>query len=66
MGKAKESARALKVLFDRVPAIDSWSTDGEQLESMQGTIEFRDIHFCYPTRPEQPILRGLNLTVKPG
>ncbi|KFY08733.1 hypothetical protein V492_05961, partial [Pseudogymnoascus sp. VKM F-4246] len=28
MGKAKESARALKVLFDRVPAIDSWSEEG--------------------------------------
>ncbi|KFY02729.1 hypothetical protein O988_01955 [Pseudogymnoascus sp. VKM F-3808] len=66
MGKAKESARALKVLFDRVPAIDSWSTDGEHLESMHGTIEFRDVHFRYPTRPEQPVLRGLNLTVKPG
>ncbi|KFY91259.1 hypothetical protein V500_04768 [Pseudogymnoascus sp. VKM F-4518 (FW-2643)] len=66
MGKAKESARALKVLFDRVPAIDSWSTDGEHLDTMDGTIEFRDVHFRYPTRPEQPVLRGLNLTVKPG
>ncbi|KFY76832.1 hypothetical protein V499_03610 [Pseudogymnoascus sp. VKM F-103] len=66
MGKAKESARALKVLFDRVPAIDSWSTEGEHLETMDGTIEFRDVHFRYPTRPEQPVLRGLNLTVKPG
>jgi len=33
---------------------------------MEGTIEFRDVHFRYPTRPEQPVLRGLNLTVKPG
>ena len=24
------------------------------------------MHFRYPTRPEQPVLRGLNLTVKPG
>lgn len=27
---------------------------------------FRDVHFRYPTRPEQPVLRGLNLSVKPG
>lgn len=66
MGKAKESARALKVLFDRKPAIDNWSSDGETIDSMEGTIEFRDVHFRYPTRPEQPVLRGLNLTVKPG
>ncbi|KAH6681549.1 P-loop containing nucleoside triphosphate hydrolase protein [Halenospora varia] len=66
MGKAKQAAQELKVLFDRNPAIDTWSTDGAPLENVEGTIEFRDVHFRYPTRPEQPILRGLNLSVKPG
>lgn len=66
MGKAKQAANELKTLFDRVPAIDSWSQDGERFSDMEGTIEFRDVHFRYPTRPEQPVLRGLNLTVKPG
>ena len=66
MGKAKQAAKGLKTLFDRVPAIDSWSPDGERFNDVEGTIEFRDVHFRYPTRPEQPVLRGLNLTVKPG
>lgn len=66
MGKAKQAAKELKTLFDRVPAIDSWSQDGERFSDMEGTIEFRDVHFRYPTRPEQPVLRGLSLTVKPG
>jgi ATP-binding cassette subfamily B (MDR/TAP) protein 1 len=66
MGKAKQAAKELKTLFDRIPAIDSWSPDGERFKGMEGTIEFRDVHFRYPTRPEQPVLRGLNLTVKPG
>ncbi len=66
MGKAKQAAKELKTLFDRVPAIDSWSQDGERFNDVEGTIEFRDVHFRYPTRPEQPVLRGLNLTVKPG
>ena len=66
MGKAKKAAEELKNLFDRQPAIDSWSDEGERFKSMEGTIEFRDVHFRYPTRPEQPVLRGLNLTVKPG
>ncbi|KAL8694085.1 MAG: hypothetical protein Q9218_001200 [Villophora microphyllina] len=66
MGKAKHAAKELKILFDRKPKIDSWSLDGERLDHVEGTIEFRDIHFRYPTRPEQPVLRGLNLTVKPG
>jgi len=66
MGKAQEAARSLKELFDRKPAIDPWSADGAPVESVEGTIEFRDVHFRYPTRPEQPVLRGLNLTVKAG
>jgi ATP-binding cassette subfamily B (MDR/TAP) protein 1 len=66
MGKAKQAAQELKILFDRKPNIDSWSTDGARLESVEGTIEFRDVHFRYPTRPEQPVLRGLNLSVSPG
>ncbi|KAI9837523.1 MAG: GTPase-activating protein [Sarea resinae] len=66
MGKAKQAAQALKQLFDREPKIDSWSQAGERLEGMEGNIEFRDVHFRYPTRPEQPVLRGLDLTVKAG
>lgn len=66
MGKAKQAAAELKQLFDRQPEIDSWSEDGEKLTNVEGHIEFRDVHFRYPTRPEQPVLRGLNLTVKPG
>ncbi|KAL8952455.1 MAG: hypothetical protein Q9222_001646 [Ikaeria aurantiellina] len=66
MGKAKQAAKELKILFDRKPDIDSWSPEGERLDHIEGVIEFRDVHFRYPTRPEQPVLRGLNLTVKPG
>ena len=66
MGKAKHAAAELKRLFDIKPEIDSWSPEGEMLQGMEGSIEFRDVHFRYPTRPEQPVLRGLNLNVKPG
>lgn len=66
MGKAKHAAQELKTLFDLKPSIDTWSSDGAPVETVDGTVEFRDVHFRYPTRPEQPVLRGLNLTVKPG
>ncbi|KAH7037729.1 P-loop containing nucleoside triphosphate hydrolase protein [Microdochium trichocladiopsis] len=66
MGKAHHAAGELKTLFDRKPVVDTWTTDGERLEHVEGTIEFRDVHFRYPTRPEQPVLRGLDLTVRPG
>ncbi|KAH6636237.1 P-loop containing nucleoside triphosphate hydrolase protein [Chaetomium tenue] len=66
MGKAVEATRELKTLFDRKPVVDTWSAGGEKLESTEGNIEFRDVHFRYPTRPEQPVLRGLNLSVSAG
>ncbi|CAG7935572.1 unnamed protein product [Penicillium nalgiovense] len=66
MGKAKNAAAEFLRLFERRPTIDTWSEEGENLDHCEGTIEFKDVHFRYPTRPEQPVLRGLNLTVKPG
>lgn len=30
------------------------------------SVTFRDVHFAYPSRPEQPILRGLSFTIQPG
>ncbi|KAG5927395.1 hypothetical protein E4U42_002291 [Claviceps africana] len=66
MGKAHHAATELKSLFDRQPSIDSWSSTGEKLPHVDGTLEFRDVHFRYPTRPNVPVLRGLNLTIRPG
>jgi ATP-binding cassette, subfamily B (MDR/TAP), member 1 len=64
--KARHAAATLKALFDRKPEIDSWSRDGRQVSTLEGRVEFKDVHFRYPTRPNQPVLRGLNLRIKPG
>ncbi|KAE8143663.1 P-loop containing nucleoside triphosphate hydrolase protein [Aspergillus pseudotamarii] len=66
IAKARHAAASLKALFDRTPEIDSWSQDGERVPSIEGHVEFRDVHFRYPTRPNQLVLRGLNLHVRPG
>lgn len=74
MGKARTAAAGLKRLFDSQPKIDPWSTAGDRVaryggdkeDAIRGTIEFRDVHFRYPTRPDVPVLRGLNLSVQPG
>ncbi|XP_078178759.1 ABC transporter B family member 20-like isoform X1 [Carex rostrata] len=36
---------------------------GKTLASAQGNIEFRNVYFSYPSRPEIPILSGFFLTV---
>ncbi|PYI00888.1 multidrug resistance protein 1, 2, 3 [Aspergillus sclerotiicarbonarius CBS 121057] len=65
MGKAKNAAVEFKKLF-RNQSINAYKSTGVHVSSMQGEVEFRDVSFRYPTRLEQPILRHLNLTVKPG
>ncbi|KAK0758044.1 hypothetical protein N5P37_009342 [Trichoderma harzianum] len=66
MSNAHRAATELKTLFDRQPTIDTWSTEGERLEKVEGKIEFRQVYFRYPERPEQLVLRGLNLYIQPG
>jgi ATP-binding cassette, subfamily B (MDR/TAP), member 1 len=65
MGNAKQAANHLKALLDRTPPIDSWSRKGNLIPpaGLQGTIEFKSVHFAYPLRPEQPVLKGI---AKPG
>ncbi|KAK9487878.1 P-loop containing nucleoside triphosphate hydrolase protein [Lipomyces starkeyi] len=66
MGKARLAAINVKKLFDRVPEIDAWSTEGTKPENVEGNIEFKDVVFRYPTRPQVPVLNGLTLRIKKG
>lgn len=66
MGKAKSAASEFKTLFDSVPAIDSWSSEGERLQEVQGNIQFENVHFSYPTRPNNPVLKSLDLNIAAG
>ncbi|NXI23338.1 MDR1 protein, partial [Sterrhoptilus dennistouni] len=65
-GKARTSAQRIFQLLDRKPVIDSYSEQGEKLSHFEGNIEFRNIHFVYPTRPEVEVLQGLNVKVNKG
>ena len=33
---------------------------------LAGTVEFRDVKFNYPTRPDVPVLKGINISVAAG
>ncbi|KAH1177393.1 hypothetical protein KIL84_011095, partial [Mauremys mutica] len=65
-GKAKVSAQRIFQLLDWKPLIDSYSEEGTKLSQFDGNIEFRDIHFVYPTRPEAQVLQGLSVKVNKG
>lgn len=66
LAKARAAAAQVKLLFDRKPAIDPRDRQGQRLETLEGRLEFQNVYFRYPTRPEKPILRRLDFTVQPG
>ena len=39
---------------------------GATVVPLAGHVQFKDVHFRYPTRPESAILRGINITFEPG
>eukprot|EP00064_Thunnus_orientalis_P004352 superscaffoldBa00000393_g4363 len=64
--KAKMSASHLMMLMNREPAIDNLSEEGQSPDKFDGNVRFEGVKFNYPSRPEVPILRGLNLKVSKG
>ncbi|KAG7464134.1 hypothetical protein MATL_G00183980 [Megalops atlanticus] len=52
--------------IDREPEIDCLSEAGYKLDRVKGDIEFHNVTFHYPSRPEVKILDQLSLPVKSG
>lgn len=42
------------------------SDDGITIDSVEGAIEFKQVKFKYPSRPDQTILDGFNLSIPAG
>ncbi|KAL3511376.1 hypothetical protein ACH5RR_030777 [Cinchona calisaya] len=53
-------------MIDRIPEIDTQDTKGKILSHVRGHIEFKEVDFRYPSRPNIPILQGLSFKVKAG
>uniref|UniRef100_A0A673ASJ7 ATP-binding cassette, sub-family B (MDR/TAP), member 4 n=1 Tax=Sphaeramia orbicularis TaxID=375764 RepID=A0A673ASJ7_9TELE len=63
---ARGAAHKVYSIIDRVPSINSFSEDGFRPDSIKGNIEFKNIHFCYPSRPDIKVLDNMSLSVKTG
>lgn len=66
VSKARSAAYEVYGLIAKHRSIDSSSNDGHKPDSIRGDIEFKDIHFSYPTRPDSKILNGLNVKITSG
>ncbi|MEO0543878.1 MAG: ABC transporter transmembrane domain-containing protein [Pseudomonadota bacterium] len=61
---AAGAAERLSELLDERPEIEDGGMATITAEKNRPIIEFKDVEFAYPTRTEQPALRGFKLAVK--
>ena len=48
-------ARLFEIVDEPEDSDDPFSPKGDKLESISGKVEFKAIHFAYPTRPNAPV-----------
>ena len=66
ISKAKVSGYTILEVINRKPIIASNNNDGIRLEKIQGNIEFRDVNFAYPSRPDIDVFRNFSLLIEAG
>jgi ATP-binding cassette subfamily B (MDR/TAP) protein 1 len=63
---AVAAARDIFATIDRSSPIDPTSAGGYKLDTVKGRIEFRNVKYIYPSRPDVVILDGINLVAPSG
>ncbi|KYQ92143.1 ABC transporter B family protein [Tieghemostelium lacteum] len=66
IAKAKAATNSIFKLLDTQTKIDPNSTQGDKIDIVVGDIEFKNIHFAYPTRPNHNVFRGFSLIIQAG
>jgi len=67
--RAMGATEAIMAMLDEQPETSGQmpaSADTEPTGSTDEAVRFADVHFAYPTRPDVPVLRGLNLILREG
>ena len=72
LGDTKKASIAFKSIYstlDTKSLINPFKSDNEgkiSAKNIKGKIEFRNVYFAYPTRPEQVILKNVSFIIYPG
>lgn len=65
ISKARGVALKLYKVIESEPVIQSTTDEGKTLDVVSGKIEFRNVTFAYPKRPDVKVLDQFFLTVEP-
>ncbi|KAJ4371134.1 hypothetical protein N0V83_004350 [Neocucurbitaria cava] len=65
-GGAVAAFERLRKDIETQPSIDNTATSAEKPTTVEGSIEFRDVEFTYPSRPDHPVLNKLSFNCAAG
>lgn len=62
----KAAAFKMFQIINRKPVIDPYDMKGRKLVDISGDIELKNVHFCYPARPQEFIFNGFSVSIPKG
>ncbi|KAF7585788.1 hypothetical protein BBP40_010091 [Aspergillus hancockii] len=63
---AAGASQRLLAVINRKSVIDATSDEGDKSAAFgEENIEFHDVHFTYPSRPDVPVLQGMSFVIPP-
>ncbi|XP_020702162.1 putative multidrug resistance protein [Dendrobium catenatum] len=65
-GEAASAAEGINEVIEKRVAMEPECEEGEELGEVRGEVEFKDVRFRYPTRPETEVISGFSLRVETG
>ncbi|EDR26282.1 multidrug resistance protein, putative [Entamoeba dispar SAW760] len=66
IGKSMKAAKHSYNVIDRIPKIESQEVNSEIINDIKGEIEFKNVHFRYPTRVDNEVLKGISFKAEQG
>ncbi|MEM0996731.1 MAG: ABC transporter transmembrane domain-containing protein [Bacteroidota bacterium] len=64
--KAVGATERLKEILDEAPESDPAKEQEFDLVTVAGEVQYAQVHFTYPSRPESEVLQGINLHIPAG
>ncbi|KAJ2255465.1 hypothetical protein GGI13_001604, partial [Coemansia sp. RSA 455] len=66
ISKGAVASRGIYKTLNRKSLIDSLDSSGSSPEKFEGNVEFKDVKFSYPLRPDTKILKGISFEALTG
>uniref|UniRef100_A0A6P7GUE6 ABC-type xenobiotic transporter n=1 Tax=Diabrotica virgifera virgifera TaxID=50390 RepID=A0A6P7GUE6_DIAVI len=63
---SKAAAAKIFNVIESKPDINLSKSNGAKLDHLKGNIQFKNVKFHYPSRPDIPVLQGLDIEINPG